>query len=258
VANVPMRGSDNDAAPAALRRFIARTGMSDIAVARKAGYRFSSGLQRFVRDDYPNRYFQVKIVDKLAKVLVGRGTPPISAEEFYLKLAGLPVPLYVAKQPNIDMAEVSPNTRTAPDVIPLAPESVARDIPVYGVAAAGRKGDFTRNGEIVDQAKRFAGIAHRQGVFAIYVMGNSMHPWRDDGDLVYIDTVKSPKEGDYVLVECAGKPGEPGAAYLKKLLTRTRTLIRLAQFNPARKIEIPLALVIHIYRVIDWKELLGL
>src|SRR5690348_292898 len=105
-----MRETDADSAPSHLRRLIKQAGMTNEGAALAAGYRHASGLQRYVSDDYPKRYFGLTIVDKIAKALVGRGEPPIDAEELYLKLAGA-VPLNMAKQLDIARPKIASNVR---------------------------------------------------------------------------------------------------------------------------------------------------
>ncbi|MGH7085416.1 MAG: helix-turn-helix domain-containing protein, partial [Acetobacteraceae bacterium] len=62
---------------------------------------------------------------------------------------------------------------------PIRDAALSRDVPVYGTAEAGAEGAFHLNtGEPIDWARRPAGLAGMQGVFAIYVEGDSMVPWR--------------------------------------------------------------------------------
>lgn len=135
-----------------------------------------------------------------------------------------------------------------------------KDVPIMGVTVGGNDADFTVNmGEAVDYARRPPVIARNAKVFALYVQGTSMSRWRDPGNLVYLDRIRPPKPGDRVVVECKpDKEGEGHPAYLKELLARTGTKLRLRQYNPEGTIELPLAKVLKIHRVIEWEELLGI
>ena len=86
-----------------------------------------------------------------------------------------------------------------------------------------------------------------------------MSPWADEGELLYIDPHRPPRAGDFVLVEL--KPahgGEPGMAYVKKLVATTPNKIRLAQFNPPNdRIEFARDRVLHVHRIMRLAELLG-
>ncbi len=136
-----------------------------------------------------------------------------------------------------------------------------RDIPVYGTAVGGSKGDFLLNGQAVDYVRRPPGLAGARGVFALFVQGSSMSPRYNEGDLVYVHPGRPTPAHSYVIVEL--KPlesddGEAPPAYLKMLIKRTATKLILAQHNPSLDdIEIPLDEVGHVYHVMELAELLG-
>lgn len=100
----------------------------------------------------------------------------------------------------------------APDA-PLPPmrTEMPKDVPVYGTVVGGSgQGslfDFELNGTVVDYVRRPPRIAGRADVFAAYVAGGSMAPWREPGQLIYAESVKSPKPLDYVLVELKPRDG---------------------------------------------------
>lgn len=147
---------------------------------------------------------------------------------------------------------------TLPDL-----RALPRDIEVRGIAAGGGldMGDssFMWNGEVVDRIRRPPGIADLKSVAAIYIQGDSMAEWRQPGEAVYFTAAKPPRVGDHVLVELHGDTdGAPGPAYVKKLVRRTEKALILLQYNPRREIEIDARRVKHIYRILEWPELLGL
>lgn len=153
----------------------------------------------------------------------------------------------------------------ADQVVPIEPPSQLqaagtwpRDIEVWGVTMGGSAGDFNLNtGQVIDYARRPPSLQRRK-VFALYVQGSSMSPWRAQGGLVYLDPVRPPRFGDRVVVELQpDRDGEGHPAYLKELVARTPTKIRLRQYNPDQQIEIPASKVRQIYRVIEWEEVLG-
>lgn len=134
-----------------------------------------------------------------------------------------------------------------------------RTIPVLGVAAAGAAGDFTMNdGTPIAYALETQAISGRQDVFALFVQNDSMVPWREPGQLVYVDAHQPPKITDYVVVEMKPEPGSAErAAYLKRLVGRSGHVLRLEQFNPAKIFAVDQRKVHKVYRVIDWSELLA-
>lgn len=155
--------------------------------------------------------------------------------------------------------EVAP----APDAPPLPYRSeMPKDVPLYGTVvggtAQGNLFDFELNGTVVDYVRRPPRITGRADVFAVYVSGSSMAPWREPGQLVYVEAAKPPKRLDYVLVEF--KPPEGHVvrpALVKRFLAITPTKLRLRQFQPAKDFEVDRQTVLRVFRVMDWDELMG-
>lgn len=146
--------------------------------------------------------------------------------------------------------------RSAMEVQGLATMPV--DVPVYGVAVGGADGSFLFNGEVIDHVRRPAGIARTRGVFALYVVGSSMEPRFEEGELVYVSSGRPPSIGDYVIVERkADVEGENGRSLIKRLVRRTGANLVLEQFNPGGLVEVPNEDVKAVYRVLPWNEVLG-
>lgn len=190
-----------------------------------------------------------------------RGTPRVLPEDIRDYLAPI-----LGLQPN----ELKPsagsqpllesNVKPAPGVRPIAWADLPKDVPVYGTVVGGASGEFELNGEVIDYVRRPPGIAKTRGVFALYVVGDSMAPWRQPGDLVYCTTLRQARGGDYVVVALKRPAdGGPAPAYLKRLVGVRGPSTILEQYNPplddlaikSDDIEI-------IYRVLDWPELLGI
>jgi phage repressor protein C with HTH and peptisase S24 domain len=143
---------------------------------------------------------------------------------------------------------------------PMAVErqSMPKDVPVVGIAVGGSEGDFAFNGAVIDYVRRPPGIAHTKDVYALYVVGMSMSPRFEEGELVYVAPSRSPSIGDYVVVQM--KPEDAGSepkAFIKRLVRRTADTLHLEQFNPAGMVKLPTAEVASIHRVIPWDEVLG-
>jgi transcriptional regulator with XRE-family HTH domain len=133
-----------------------------------------------------------------------------------------------------------------------------KDVEVRGVAVGGEDAGFHFNGEVIDYARRPPGLIGSKNVFAIYVVGDSMSPRYDEGDMVFVHPGHPPRPGCDVIVELQGRDGDPGPCYIKRLQRRTPTRLVLSQFNPAREIVVPLAKVRNVYRILTAAELLGL
>jgi phage repressor protein C with HTH and peptisase S24 domain len=152
-----------------------------------------------------------------------------------------------------------------PDTVTVAhtPElaNMSHDVPILGVARGGRpgEGDFRFNGEIAGVTARPHGLRGIKEPFCIFVQGDSMAPWRNEGERVYINPARPARPGDHVVVELKPeRDGEPGVAWLKKLVARSPDgSLVLAQYNPATsRIKIPGAKVKRVFRVMEWEELL--
>ncbi len=147
----------------------------------------------------------------------------------------------------------------APPASAFASGAMRRDVPVLGATVGGSEGDFLLNGLEVDRVRRPPALEAMGEAFALYVQGDSMWPWRAPGSLVYLHPARPPRTGDHVVVELhAEAEGEERPCYVKRLLGRSPTTLRLGQYNPPREdIEIPLRRVRSLYRVMEWEELLG-
>jgi len=139
--------------------------------------------------------------------------------------------------------------------------NMLHDMPIFGVTRGGSpgEGDFRLNGEVVGRTVRPPGLREMKDAFCLYVQGESMVPWRNEGERVFINPARPPRIGDHVVVEI--KPeheGESGPAWLKKLVARSPDgSLVLAQYNPANnKIKIPGVKVKRVFRVMEWEELL--
>ena len=147
--------------------------------------------------------------------------------------------------------------RPSPMELPNRPE-LGRDLPVMGTAVGGNDGDFTLNGNSVDYVRRPPGLAGARNAFAVYVIGQSMVPRFDEGDLVFVHPGRPPVVGSDVLVELQDPDGSHGPCFIKRLVKRTASAIVLEQFNPPRRdISFPLAAVRSLYRILTLADLFG-
>ena len=140
-----------------------------------------------------------------------------------------------------------------------APAAMPLDVPVFGTAVGGEDSDFEMNGDVIDRVRRPPGLAHARNAFALYVVGTSMSPRYDEGDLIFVHPGRPPVPGCDVVVELASVD-EFGRhkALLKTFRGKTPTRLLLAQLNPEGPVEVPLGGVKQVLRVLRTNELLGL
>lgn len=231
--------------PQKLRSLTRRAGLSMERLARAMGYSHASGIQRYLSDNYSRERLDLDIALKFVRGLAGRGVPPITETEI-LRLTG------------IEQLLPPSNATRAPDHALLTPQALPVDVPVLGVAACGTEGDFSLNGETVNRVRRPPGLADNRAAFAVYVRGSSMEPRHYQGDLLYVDPLRPARSGDDVLVELRpDRPGEPGAAYIKQLVSQTPLRIILRQFEPAEDFAIPGNRILRVSKILSLSDLLG-
>lgn len=67
-----------------------------------------------------------------------------------------------------------------------------------------------------------------------------MVPRYEDGEIVFVDTTKTPRRGDYVVVQVhAGDDGEAPLAYVKRFIRHNSSELVLSQFNPEKELTFP-------------------
>ncbi len=248
-----------------------RAGLSMAAIAKACGYRGASSYQRYENAElYGDTYLPLKLVRALVPALTGRGAPPIKAEEV-MALAGVSVGedgeiTQVDLDPRPESAAPArPRGRPAPPADagggrPVAVPAVAdmpRDVPVIGNVEGGADGSFVMNGERIDVVRRPPGVASAIHAFALYVVGTSMSPRYEEGDLIYVHPDRPPRPGDDVVIELHGTAGEAGRSYIKRLVRRGGRQVTCRQFNPDREVNYETRDIRRIYRILTAAELLG-
>lgn len=252
---------DLDAAPltkyqfgmSALRHFRTKAGLSQQALATAAG----TSQPQIKRLEAGERTLSKKWAEQLAPHL------GVTAETLMFP------PSTVDGEPEISSHSGQPTSAgpmpnaVLPDEQPPVDTSIfkgPRNVPVYGTGSGGDGGDFSFNGQLIDHAPRPPGIASRRDVYVVYLVGDSVSPKYEDGDPIYVDPHRRPQPRDYVVVELRGdRDGEPGPAFVKRLVSRGGGKLRLEQHNPKGELDpIDEADVVRVHRVIPWPELIGI
>lgn len=111
-----------------------------------------------------------------------------------------------------------------------------RDLPVYGVAQGGA-GALQIDASPIEYVKRPAPLMGVTGAFAVYVVGDSMSPAYEQGDLLLIHPGKPIERGLDALLTDAPEHGE-WRAIVKRVDNWTEKVWRLTQFNPKKSYEV--------------------
>lgn len=164
---------------------------------------------------------------------------------------------WLNQPPTPDENITAPNVRRVdtPAAIPSR-STRPKDVPILGTAWGGESGDFTMNGETAGYALRPERYEGREDIFALYVQGTSMEPRYYAGELIVVEKRRPPHNGDHVVVELLPRQDGTREAYLKVLVGRSPTKIKLAQYNPSKVIEIDLNKVGQVLRVLTTMDLL--
>lgn len=193
-------------------------------LARAIGYSRASSIQRYESPDYKKDTLSFDLVQKIAKAIAGKGTPPIEVDE-----------VWALARPDLRpgakriVASYDPDTHEDADEHPEA-QTQTKDIPeidlIAGLGGGGMSivENTTQNGitfhreAVRDHWRLPEWMLGRMGVRAPHVAafpsrGDSMTPTIEDGDVVFIDTrhrVPSPP-GIYALAD------EFGGVVVKRL-----------------------------------------
>lgn len=242
----------------ALKALRERAGLSMDRLAHACGYKGASSYQRYENPAmYSKTWLPLALVAKVADALCGLGEPPITRDEV-LALAGIQA---AGATLHAELARALPG-QTEVELANAAElpgnNAFPRDLPVYGVAIGGTEGDFSFNGTVVDYVRRPPMLRRIGNAFGVYVIGDSMSPRFDHGDLVFVHPGRPPQPGNDVIVELHGEHGAPGPCYIKRLVRRSADRVQLAQFNPPRDdIAIEASRIKAVYRILTAGEIMG-
>ncbi len=169
-----------------------------------------------------------------------------------------------------DITGVAANAERAPEVPDLSAEARGwqHDVPLFSSAQGdGFNEDDERRYEYdviygdgpTEFVARPPAVAKIKDLFAVRIRGDSMSPWREHGDVVYVAPHRPVQPGDHVIVEIKRNDFDPRRAVVKVLRSRNKRAVILGQYNPSlNNIEIPMEEVASIYRVLEWREIFPL
>lgn len=178
-----------------LRALRERSGLTMGQIAKRAGWRQASSYQRYEDDRlFTQPYLPIRIAEKIARALVGQGSPPITEAEV-MELTGVTV------------------LRSA------AGTNRSRSVEVIAVVEAGAWREAV---ELPLEEREYYPLPalpglERYDVFGLRVRGSSMNEVFPDGSIVYFVKAEDlpAAEGSYVVV--TAKRGDLYETTLKQL-----------------------------------------
>jgi phage repressor protein C with HTH and peptisase S24 domain len=113
------------------------------------------------------------------------------------------------------------------------------DLPVYASAEGGPSGMMVTY-DPVDWLVRPDALQNVRDAFAVYVIGESMEPRYEQGDMILVHPTKPPKRDDDVLLLSEQSDGA-FAALVKRLVRWDSNSWTVRQYNPMKEYELPRA-----------------
>jgi phage repressor protein C with HTH and peptisase S24 domain len=114
-----------------------------------------------------------------------------------------------------------------------------RDLPVYGAAQGGD--GMTVDPHPIEWVKRPAPLLSVNKGFAVYVVGDSMSPAYEQGDMVFVHPSLPLSRGDDALLVSQPESGGEWTAIVKRVTGWTDKAWKLQQFNPRKEYDTPRA-----------------
>jgi len=204
-------GMDETTATARLRSLRKRAGYSIRALATEIKKTHSTYV--FYESRYKKAYLPMPLVLDLVPALVGRGAPPIT--ELEVRELGVPVAVPAA---------------------PIISEDKTKQLAVFASAQGGNDGMLVVP-EAIDWIPRPAGVEHVKDAFAVYVVGDSMEPRIEQGEMVVVNPSRAVRRGDDVVF--VREEDNQWQALVKRLIGWDSESWKVRQYTPARDFELP-------------------
>ena len=113
-------------------------------------------------------------------------------------------------------------------------------IPVYGQAVAGINGEFAFDGKKLFEVPCPPQLLNVENAYGVEVAGDTMSPRYEDGEIVYIDTLRRIKKGDYVVAQIMMREEDSfPTAFIKRFIRHNEQELVLTQLNPAKELVFP-------------------
>lgn len=185
---------------------------------------------------------------------VRRGIPVRLPEEVRRKLAG------ILRVSEADLG--APAGHIAPPVPAHAsnenlaiPPHQPDEIPLYGQILGGKLDAVPFDDEVAGSIPRPHYLQGVHGAYAAYVVGDSMEPRYNAGEVVFVNPRHPPQRGKDVAVQVQNEEGGPILLYIKTLVSAWPSKsLRLMQYNPKRVIEYPASKVKAVHRVLGRED----
>lgn len=236
--------------PTVGERLLALKNYSELSLAQiagMAGYKGASSVQKFFNKSYAPEVLPKEVALKLSKAFVGKGNPPIRAEEL-IALTG------EADQFAEAFAEVSYYTHLLHDIISLfyTKRSSSSLITEKGLEVPLFVRSDNENGLHFSAPKH---LRHKQLV-GLYVTVGNMWPRFEEGEVIFYEHRQPVVQGDDVIVTLVDEMEIDGAMIIGRLYLLHEDEIQLDILSPRDRVVIPRSSVISIRRLLTRADML--
>lgn len=145
------------------------------------------------------------------------------------------------------------DTPTLPD-----PDALARDVQIFGTILQGGVPVLNFRDGPASVALRQPGLIGRQHVFGFYVPDAAMAPWREVGEIVFVQRGRPAVVGGYTVALLEGDGEGDPPIIIGRLAVREAGRVALTQLNPPHTVEIEADRVRELLYVLSQAEVLGL
>jgi phage repressor protein C with HTH and peptisase S24 domain len=121
-----------------------------------------------------------------------------------------------------------------------AGDTPARDLPVYGAAQGGAAGAMLVSSDPIQWVGRPDPLLTVGAGYGVYVVGESMIPAYEQGDIALVHPALPPRRGSDVILTRQDPDGTLHVL-VKRLVGWTDEAWRVRQYNPEREFDLPRA-----------------
>ncbi len=123
---------------------------------------------------------------------------------------------------------------------PVQAAGQPRDFPVYGAARGGSAGSMAVDNTPIEHMARPDPLLTVSSAYGVYIVGESMSPAYEQGDVALVHPGQPPRRGTDVILTRTDAHGTP-EVLIKRLVGWTDDQWQLCQYNPAQSFDLPRA-----------------
>jgi phage repressor protein C with HTH and peptisase S24 domain len=223
-------------------------------MADLTGFSGPSSIQRYETESrHRQDWVDERIIQLFGQALVGKGNPPISEDDVRaLGYRGQAAPFVHKKNINASLRESTFPSAPANAMIPQGSGAIHfhRRIPLYGQAIGGLDGQFILNGQHIGDVIAPAALDTVKDAYAVSIVGDSMEPRYEAGEVVFVNPHVPIRKNDYVVIQIIVEGPDVPAAYVKRFVKLTEYELVVSQFNPPKEISFARDSLVSVHRII--------